>query len=394
LKNKKLKGEFNNMTKKVMTATEAISEAVKLAKPKVIPVYPITPMTTVAEHIADYVANGELDTEYIRVESEHSAMSAAIGASSTGVRTFTATSSQGLMYMHEVLFAAAGMRAPIVLADANRAISAPLCIWNDQQDSIAQRDSGWIQLYAEDGQEALDMVLAGFKVAENENVLLPVMITIDGFIITHTNEVVDIPDQEQVDKFLPDYVPKYSYLDPEKPVTVGSFSDPRFYMEARHAMQVAMDKSIDVFEDAFKDFEEIFGRHHDLIDTYRCEDADIIFVALGSVCSTLRVVIDEMRESGEKVGLVKILSYRPFPGEKINEAVKNASKLAVLDKDISFGVGGALYEDMKTNVDKEMYNFIIGLGGKDITPSTLYEILELTKNPVEKVNWVGIEEDE
>ena len=382
------------MTKKVMTATEAISEAVKLAKPKVIPVYPITPMTTVAEHIADYVANGELDTEYIRVESEHSAMSAAIGASSTGVRTFTATSSQGLMYMHEVLFAAAGMRAPIVLADANRAISAPLCIWNDQQDSIAQRDSGWIQLYAEDGQEALDMVLAGFKVAENENVLLPVMITIDGFIITHTNEVVDIPDQEQVDKFLPDYVPKYSYLDPEKPVTVGSFSDPRFYMEARHAMQVAMDKSIDVFEDAFKDFEEIFGRHHDLIDTYRCEDADIIFVALGSVCSTLRVVIDEMRESGEKVGLVKILSFRPFPGEKINEAVKNASKLAVLDKDISFGVGGALYEDMKTNVDKEMYNFIIGLGGKDITPSTLYEILELTKNPVEKVNWVGIEEDE
>lgn len=382
------------MTKKVMTATEAISEAVKLAKPKVIPVYPITPMTTVAEHIADYVANGELDTEYIRVESEHSAMSAAIGASSTGVRTFTATSSQGLMYMHEVLFAAAGMRAPIVLADANRAISAPLCIWNDQQDSIAQRDSGWIQLYAEDGQEALDMVLAGFKVAENENVLLPVMITIDGFIITHTNEVVDIPDQEQVDKFLPDYVPKYSYLDPEKPVTVGSFSDPRFYMEARHAMQVAMDKSIDVFENAFKDFEEIFGRHHDLIDTYRCEDADIIFVALGSVCSTLRVVIDEMRESGEKVGLVKILSYRPFPGEKINEAVKNASKLAVLDKDISFGVGGALYEDMKTNVDKEMYNFIIGLGGKDITPSTLYEILELTKNPVEKVNWVGIEEDE
>lgn len=382
------------MTKKVMTATEAISEAVKLAKPKVIPVYPITPMTTVAEHIADYVANGELDTEYIRVESEHSAMSAAIGASSTGVRTFTATSSQGLMYMHEVLFAAAGMRAPIVLADANRAISAPLCIWNDQQDSIAQRDSGWIQLYAEDGQEALDMVLAGFKVAENEDVLLPVMVTIDGFIITHTNEVVDIPDQEQVDKFLPDYVPKYSYLDPEKPVTVGSFSDPRFYMEARHAMQVAMDKSVDVFEDTFKDFEEIFGRHHDLIDTYRCEDADIIFVALGSVCSTLRVVIDEMRESGEKVGLVKILSYRPFPGEKINEAVKNASKLAVLDKDISFGVGGALYEDMKTNVDKEMYNFIIGLGGKDITPSTLYEILELTKNPVEKVNWVGIEEDE
>ncbi|OWT32874.1 pyruvate ferredoxin oxidoreductase [Methanobrevibacter sp. 87.7] len=382
------------MTKKVMTATEAISEAVKLAKPNVIPVYPITPMTTVAEHIADYVANGELDTEYIRVESEHSAMSAAIGASSTGVRTFTATSSQGLMYMHEVLFAAAGMRAPIVLADANRAISAPLCIWNDQQDSISQRDSGWIQLYAEDGQEALDMVLTGFKVAENENVLLPVMVTIDGFIITHTNEVVDIPDQEQVDKFLPDYVPKYSYLDPEKPVTVGSFSDPRFYMEARHAMQVAMDKSVEVFEDAFEDFEKVFGRHHDLIDTYRCEDADIIFVALGSVCSTLRVVIDEMRESGEKVGLVKILSYRPFPGEKINEAVKNASKLAVLDKDISFGVGGALYEDMKTNVNKEMYNFIIGLGGKDITPSTLYEILELTKNPVEKVNWVGIEEDE
>lgn len=382
------------MTKKVMTATEAISEAVKLAKPKVVPVYPITPMTTVAEHIADYVANGELDTEYIRVESEHSAMSAAIGASSTGVRTFTATSSQGLMYMHEVLYAAAGMRAPIVLADANRAISAPLCIWNDQQDSISQRDSGWIQLYAEDGQEALDMTLIAFKVAEDENVLLPVMVTIDGFIITHTNEIVDIPTQEQVDKFLPEYVPKYSYLDPEKPVTVGSFSDPRFYMEARHAMDVAMNNSEEIFEKAFKEFENVFGRKHDLIDTYRCEDADIIFVALGSVCSTLRVVIDEMRESGEKVGLVKVLSHRPFPSDKIAEAVKNAKKLAVLDKDICFGMGGSLYQDIKTTVDKDTYNFIIGLGGKDITPSTLYQILELTKNPTERVNWVGIEEDE
>ena len=384
------------MTKKVMTATEAISEAVKLAKPKVIPVYPITPMTTVAEHIADYVANGELDTEYIRVESEHSAMSAAIGASSTGVRTFTATSSQGLMYMHEVLFAAAGMRAPIVMGDANRSISAPLCIMNDQQDSIAQRDSGWMQIYAKDGQEALDMTLISYKVAENENVLLPSMVCIDGFIITHTNEAVDVPEQEQVDKFLPPYVPKYSYLDPEDPVTVGSFTDSNYYIEARHAIQVAMDKSEEVFEEAFKEFEEIFGRKHDLIETYKTEDADIIFVSFGSVCSTIKVMIDEMREKGEKVGLVRAVTYRPFPAKKIQEAIKNASKVAVVEKDISFGIGGALYEDMKSTMDcdTEIYDFIIGLGGRDITPDTIYDILDKTKNPTEKVNWIGLEEDE
>lgn len=383
------------MTKKVMTATSAISNAVKLAKPDVIPVYPITPMTTVAEYIADYVANGELDTEFIRVESEHSAMSAAIGASSTGVRTYTATSSQGLLYMHEVLFAAAGMRAPIVMGDANRSISAPLCIMNDQQDSISQRDSGWIQFYAKDGQEALDLTLTSFKVAENENVLLPAMVCIDGFIITHTNEAVDVPEQEEVDKFLPPYVPKYSYLDPEKPVTVGSFTDSEYYMDARYAVEVAMNKSVEVIEDAFKDFKDIFGREHDLIETYKCEDAEIIFVGLGSVCSTVKVLVDEMREKGEKVGMLRIVSYRPFPSEKINEAIKNANKIAVMEKDISFGMGGALYQDLKTTVDgKEIIDFIIGLGGRDITPSTIYEVLERTKNPTKIINWIGVEEED
>ena len=322
-------------------------------------------------------------------------MSAAIGASSTGVRTYTATSSQGLMYMHEVLFAAAGMRAPIVMGDANRSISSPLCIMNDQQDSITQRDAGWMQFYAKDGQEALDLTLTSFKVAENENVLLPAMVCIDGFIITHTNEIVDVPEQEDVDRFLPPYVPKYSYLDPEKPVTVGSMTDSKYYMDARYGVEVAMNKSVKVIEDAFKEFKDIFGREHDLIETYKCEDADIIFIGLGSVCSTVKVLVDEMREKGEKVGMLRVVSYRPFPSEKINEAVKNASKLAVIEKDISFGMGGALYQDLKTTVEgKEIIDFVIGLGGRDITPSTIYEVLERTKNPSKIINWIGIEEDD
>ncbi|MDR2967947.1 MAG: pyruvate ferredoxin oxidoreductase [Methanobacteriaceae archaeon] len=378
------------MTKKVMTANSAVAEAVKLAKPQVIPVYPITPQTSISEKLAQFVADGEIEGEYIRVESEHSALSAALGASGTGVRVFTATSSQGLMLMHEIVFASAGMRAPIVMANANRSVSAPLSIWNDQQDSIAQRDSGWIQIYVEDGQEALDSILTAYKISENPKVLLPSMVCLDGFILTHTVEPVDIPSSEEVDKFLGKYVPKYAFLDPKNPMSIGTFTDPNYYMEARYQIEEAMKNSMDVIEEVNKEFEEIFGRKYGFIEEYKCEDAEIIIVAMGSVCSTLRVCIDDLRKKGEKIGLLKLRVYRPFPVEHIKKAIANAEKIAVLDKNISFGVGGALYNDMKAKTDGEMYNFIIGLGGRDITPNHIDEIVEKTKNPVKDINWIGL----
>ena len=382
------------MTKEVMTANKAVAEAVKLAKPKVIPVFPITPQTSISEYLAQFVADNEIDAEYIKVESEHSAISAAVGASGAGVRVFTATSSQGLMLMHEILFAAAGMRTPIVMADANRSITAPLSIWSDQQDSIAQRDAGWLHTYVEDAQEALDTTLMAYKISENKDVLLPSMVCLDGFILTHTVEPAEIPFQEDVDKFLPEYKPDHAFLDPLKPMTIGTLADPNYYFEARHDMEVAMEKSKKVIKDTCREFEEIFGRKYDLVENYFCDDAEIVIVAMGSICSTLKEIIDIKRANGEKIGLLKIRVYRPFPKEDIAEAIKNCSKLAILDKNISFGTGGALYIDMKSHFDKETYGFIIGLGGRDVTPDTIDEIIEKTKNPEQDVTWIGLKEDD
>ncbi len=381
------------MVKKVITSNEAVAIGVKLSKPQVIPVYPITPQTTISEKVAEYVADGEIDAEYIRVESEHSAMSASIGASGAGVRVFTATSSQGLMYMHEVVYAAAGMRTPIVMADANRAISAPLNIWNDHQDSLAQRDAGWIQLYVKNAQEALDTLIMAYKIAEHDDVCLPVMVCLDGFILTHTVEPVDIPDQETVNEFLPPYVPKYQFLDTEKPMSIGNFADPEVYTELRHDIQVALDNSMEVIKNVGKEFGEKFGREYGLIETYQTEDAEIILVAMGSIFGTLKATVDDLREEGEKIGIIRVKAYRPFPYEEIGEACKNAQKLAVLDKDVCFGVGGALYSDIKAKLDKETYGFILGLGGRDITKDTIRNVIEKTKNPVRDVNWIDLKEE-
>jgi pyruvate ferredoxin oxidoreductase alpha subunit len=378
------------MTKKVMTTNSAVAEAVKLAKPQVLPVYPITPQTSISEKLAEFVANGEIDGEFIRVESEHSALSAALAASGAGVRVFTATSSQGLMLMHEIIFAAAGMRAPIVMANANRSISAPLSIWNDHQDSICQRDAGWIQIYAEDGQEALDSILTAYKISENPKVLLPTMVCLDGFILTHTVEPVDIPTAEDVDRFLPKYVPEHAFLDPSNPMSIGTFADPNYYMEARHQIEEEMKNSVSVIEEVNKEFEEIFGRNYGFVEEYKCKDAEIIIVAMGSLCSTLRECVDNLRKQGEKVGLLKVRVYRPFPVKEIKKAIANANKIAVLDKNISFGIGGALYSDIKAKIDVDAYNFIIGLGGRDITPDHIDEVVEKTKNPVKDVTWIGL----
>ncbi len=380
---------------RVISANRAISEAVRLSRPQVIPVYPITPQTSISEYLASFVANGDLPAEYIRVESEHSAISAAVGASGTGVRVFTATSSQGLALMHEILFAAAGLRNPIVMGNANRALSAPLSIWNDQQDSISERDSGWLQFYAENGQEALDFIIQAYKISENENVLLPSMVCVDGFILTHTVEPVDVPEYEEVDEFLPQYEPKHSYLDPKDPMSLGTFTDPNYYMEARHDMQVAMEGSKKIIMEVQKEFAEKFGREYGFVENYRCDDAEIIIVAMGSICGTVKDVIDQLRQEGEKIGLLKLIVFRPFPKDEIYEKIKNADRIAVLDKNISFGIGGVLFNEIKAKMNVDARGFILGLGGRDVSPDNIREIVNITRNSTEgdKINWIGLKEE-
>lgn len=382
--------------RKVISANKAIAEAVRLAKPKVVPVYPITPQTSISEYLAQFVADGDLNAEYIMVESEHSAISASVGASGAGVRVFTATSSQGLALMHEILFAAAGLRNPIVMANANRALSAPLSIWNDHQDSISQRDTGWMQIYAENAQEALDSVIQAYKIAEHKDVLLPCMVCVDGFILTHTVEPVDIPSQEEVDGFLPPYKPEHSYLDPEHPMSLGTFTDPNYYMEARHDMEVAMERSKNVISEINKEFAEKFGREHGFVENYMCDDAEVIIIAMGSICGTIKAVIDNLRAQGEKVGLLRVRVFRPFPKDEIYEAIKNADKIAVLDKNISFGIGGVLFNEIKAKMNVDASGFILGLGGRDVSPEDIIDIIRKTRNSTnsDNINWVGLKEEE
>ena len=382
------------MVLKVMSSNQAIAEAVKLVRPNVIPVYPITPQTTISEYLAKYVADGDIDAEYIRVESEHSAISACLGASGTGVRVFTATSSQGLALMHEIIFAAAGLRAPIVMADANRALSAPLSIWNDQQDSISERDSGWMQVYAENGQEALDSILMAYRVSEDKEILLPTMVCVDGFILTHTVDPVDVPEKDDVDKFLPAYNPDHAYLDPKRPMSIGTFTDPNYYMEARHDMELAMERAKTTIAKVNQEFADTFGRKYDFIEKYRSDDADTILIAMGSICSTIKDVIDDLREAGEKVGLVRVRVFRPFPRDEIYDAIKGATNVGVLDKNFSFSIGGVLHNNIKSMMDVDAQGFIVGLGGRDIKPSHIKEIVEKTKNPTNKPQWIGLNKEE
>jgi len=380
--------------KRVITGNEASAIAAKLARVKVISAYPITPQTTVVETLAEFVANGELDAEFIKVESEHSAMSACIGAAATGVRAFTATSSQGLMLMSEMLFVAAGLRLPIVMTNANRSLSAPLSIWCDQQDSMAVRDSGWIQLYCENNQEILDTTIQAFRVAEET--LLPVMVCYDGYILSHTVEPVDVPEQVDVDAFLPPY--NYPYpLDPEKPSTMGGVGVPEYYTEFRFLLQKAVLDSKKKLIEVNNEFKKRFGRGYDLIERYHSDDAEVILVTMGSLSSTSKDIVDVCRERGERVGLVKVKSFRPFPSEEIIEAIGNAKAVAVLEKDISLGHAGGLFLDTAAsfaNVGHSplMINFICGLGGRDVTSPQIEQAIRETGKVREKVRWLGLQE--
>lgn len=389
--------------RKVMKCNEAAAWAAKLAKPKVVAAFPITPSTLVPEKISEFIADGEMDAEFIKVESEHSAISACVGASAAGVRAFTATASQGLALMHEVLFIAAGMRLPIVIAIGNRSLSAPINIWNDWQDSISERDTGWMQFYAENNQEALDLILIAFKVAENERVLLPAMVGFDAFILTHTVEPVEIPDQEVVDEFLGEYVPKHAYLDPAKPITQGALGFPAHYMEVRYTVWEAMENARQVIKEVFDEFEKKFGRRYYMIEEYKTDDAEIILLTMGSLAGTLKDFVDKKREEGVKIGAAKMTVYRPFPIEEFRALAKKAKVLAILEKDISFGISGAVFADAGRVLVNEkekpiLLDFIIGLGGRDVTFENLKEVVEISKKAlvgekVEEVNWIGLRKE-
>jgi len=380
------------MGKQIMEASHAISEAVKMVKPGVIAAYPITPQTHIVEKISEFVADGELDSQYIRAESEFGAISACLGASATGVRSYTATASQGLALMFEVLFIISGMRLPVCMTLANRSISAPISIWNDHQDSISIRDAGWIQLYAETAQECYDLTIMQFRISEDRRVLLPSMVCMDGFVLTHLYEPLDIHPQEEVDDFLPEYEPFHAILDPKQPLTQGPIGFPSHYMELRKSQIDATKGSLRIIESIFNEFSKKFpveiknSRPDDyrVIEEYKTDDADIIFVAMGSICGQIKVVIDKLRKNGEKAGLAKIVVYRPFPDDAIRKALYNADKVAVIERAISAGANAPIFDEIRSlfyddSRRPNIRSFIVGIGGRDVTLKHIEKIYYMIK---------------
>jgi len=364
-----------------LEGSQAIARAVALCRAGVVAAYPITPQTHIPEGLSEMVANKEISAQIVNVESEHSAASVVLGAAATGVRAYTATSSQGLLLMSEVLFNIAGLRLPVVLTCANRAVSAPINIWNDQQDSISLRDSGWIQLYAENIQEAVDLHIIAYRVAEEKNVMLPAMVCVDGYTLTHGWEAVNLPEQQAVDKFLPPYNPLYK-LDINNPLTLGFLADSDYYMETRFAIQKSHQEALKALLEIFQEFNKYFSRDYQngLIETYRTQDAEKVIVAMGSVCGTIKDAVDVLRKKGKKVGLLKIITFRPFPAEEIYGALKKVSKVAVLDKALSLGGQAPLYSEIrsvffgKKSAPKFIRSFVAGLGGRDITLDSIINI--------------------
>lgn len=359
-------------------ASLAISEAVKLANVDVIAAYPITPQTHVVESLAEMVAQGHLDAEYIPVESEHSAMSACLGSSAVGARTFTATAAQGLELMHEVLFVAASLRLPIVLLVANRSLSGPLSIWGDHSDVMATRDTGWISYFVENGQQAFDLTLCAFKIAEDPRVLLPVMINVDGFHVSHVIEPVYLVDQKMVTDFLPPYKHPYA-LDPDKPVTLGCFAMPNYYTETRKALDHAVRESKKVVIEVWKQWGELTGRAYHPVETYKADGMETLLITMGSFSENAMMAIDKMREAGKKVGLVRLRLWRPFPNEELVKAVTGAKTLVVFDRSISLGGPAPVCSEIKSALyaaekKPQVVSFVGGLGGRDVSPEQ-FELL-------------------
>ncbi|MBK5098397.1 MAG: pyruvate ferredoxin oxidoreductase [Gemmatimonadetes bacterium] len=384
--------------KKVMIGNHAVSWGVQRARVEVISAYPITPQTQIVEELSDMCADGRLPARYIKVESEHSAMAACIGASAAGVRTFTATSAQGLALMHELLHWAAGGRLPIVMADVNRAMAPGWNIWTDQNDSLSQRDTGWIQLYCETNQEVFDTTIQAFRLAETIN--LPVMVILDAFFLSHTSEPVDLTDQEIVDEFLPRREAQYK-LDPADPHAFGALVRPDAYMEMRWQQQEAMRETLTLMPEIEEEWAKLTGRRYGAIEKYRTEDAELLLVTSGTITSTARHVVDERRKRGEAVGLVKVKMFRPFPTGALREALAGADRVAVLDRNISPGHGGIFAEEIRSalyDVPLEdrprLFGYVLGLGGRDVTPAVIDSIVERTwsaDQPERQDLWVGVE---
>jgi pyruvate ferredoxin oxidoreductase alpha subunit len=361
-----------------LEGSRAVARAVALCRPEVIPAYPISPQTHIVEALSAMVKDGEITPcEFVNVESEYAAMSVAIGASATGARTYTATASQGLLYMAEALYNASGLGLPIVMTVANRAIGAPINIWNDHSDSMSQRDAGWLQLYVESNQEAVDTHLLAFRLAEELS--LPVMVCMDGFILTHAYEQVDLPSQEQVDAFLPPYEPR-QVLDPADPVTIGAMVGPEAFTEVKYLAHVKQLQALDEIPALSRELGEVLGREQSgLLRSYRCEEAETIVVALGSVLGTIEDAVDELREHGVKVGAVGIKAFRPFPLAAVREALAGAARVVVIEKALALGVGGILSENVQTALPHgaaRVHTVIAGLGGRAITMSALVALLE------------------
>ncbi len=365
-----------------LSSNYAAAYAVKMADVDVIAAYPITPQTHIVEKLSEFIANGELNAEMIHVESEHSAMSASIGASAAGARVFTATASQGLELMHEILHIASGMRLPIVMAVAARALSPPINIWADYSDIMNARDTSWIIYIVSSAQETFDTIIQAYKLAENKEVLLPVMVGFDGFVLSHTFEAVDLPEEEEVRKFIPKQVTWYT-LDPDNPLTLGPLGTPEWYYEFKYQQVVALKKALEVARKVDEEYGKAFGRRYGLVEPYKLDDAEIAIVAYGALASTAKAAVDEARKNGLKVGLLRLRLFRPFPVEDIVKHLENVKAVGVMDRAIAFGApyGGPVFADILESlymkgIDVNLSSFILGIGGR---PMYLHDVLTVIK---------------
>jgi len=378
------------MSKRVgLEASHAAAEAARMADIDVTAAYPITPQTHVPERLAEMVANGELEAAYIPVESEHSALSACLGSAAVGARTFTATAGQGLELMHEVVYVASSMRYPIVMTVANRALSAPLSVWGDHSDAMAVRDTGWIQVFCQNNQETFDMTLWAFRVGEDPKVLLPVMVHFDGFSLSHVTEPVILPEQDEVDRFLPKF--KYPFaLNPDRPMTHGAFGPPDIYSETKVAQEIALRKSREVILQGWKEFGDIFGRYYEPVESYRAEGAKLLLLTMGSFSETAKVAVDTRKGKGESVGLINLRLWRPFPFRELIEAVGDAETLIVFDRCISFGgPGGPVSSEVRSALYNEkerpvVVSFVGGLGGRDMSVKDFEYVIDRGREVAEK----------
>ncbi len=392
-------------TKKVISGNYTASYASMLCRAQVVPAYPITPQTTIVEKIAEFVASGQMKAQYINVESEHSAMAACISAALTGARTFTATSAHGLVLMHEMLHWAAGARTPVIMANVNRALAPPWSVWADHTDSMSQRDTGWMQIYCSSNQEVLDTLILCYKVCEQPDIMLPAMVNMDAFILSHTSEVVDVPDQKEVDDFLPRFDPEYT-LDVDDPRSFGTLAFPQsWYMEWRYKIQHAHDLAAKRLVEEAKAFEKHFGRPWGgLIEEYRSKDAEVILVTMSTIASTTKDVVDSLRDQGRDVGLVRVKSFRPFPTKDLREALGHAKVVGVADRSHTYGNEGPLFTEVKGalyNHDRRppLVGFTVGIGGRDVMGTTiegLYDRLEKVADgeAYKEVSWIDLIGDE